>query len=64
MLGVTGNATGWPIAKGGSQSISDALASYLRSLGGKIQTDTRIASLDELPTSRAWFFWMSRRVRH
>ncbi len=55
MLGVTGNATGWPIAKGGSQSISDALASYLRSLGGKIQTDTRVASLDELPASQTVF---------
>ncbi len=61
MLGVTGNATGWPIARGGSQSISDALASYLRSLGGKIQTDTRVTSLDELPASKTVFLDLTPR---
>ncbi len=48
-----GHAVGWPFAKGGAQKISDALASYLRSLGGKIVTGTRVESLDELPPARA-----------
>jgi phytoene dehydrogenase-like protein len=43
---------GWPAALGGSQSIGDALASYLRSLGGKIETGRPVESLAELPTSR------------
>ncbi len=43
---------GWPIAAGGSQSIADALASYLRSLGGEIETGRKIERLEELPESR------------
>ena len=52
MLGVAGHAVGWPLPKGGSQKISDALASYFRSLGGKIETGRRIASVDELPPAK------------
>jgi phytoene dehydrogenase-like protein len=52
VLGVAGHAVGWPIARGGSQRIGDALADYLRSLGGEIITDWRVESLDELPPSR------------
>ncbi len=53
MLGMLAHAAGWPIARGGSQAIADALAAYLRSLGGVIETGTRVESLDELPPSRA-----------
>lgn len=47
---------GWPLPKGGSQKIANALASYFVSLGGKIETDTYITSLDQLPSSRAVLF--------
>ncbi|HEX3034447.1 MAG TPA: NAD(P)/FAD-dependent oxidoreductase [Thermodesulfobacteriota bacterium] len=53
VLGILGHAVGWPMPRGGSQKISDALASYLHSLGGKIVTDAVIKSIDELPTARA-----------
>jgi phytoene dehydrogenase-like protein len=49
VLGLLGHVYGWPVARGGSQSIADALASYLRSLGGEIETGRRIESVDELP---------------
>ncbi len=49
VLNVTAHALGWPIAKGGSRSIAEALSSLLRSLGGKIITGYEVASLDELP---------------
>jgi phytoene dehydrogenase-like protein len=52
MLGMA-HAVGWPIPRGGSQSIADALASYLVSLGGEIQTQRAVASLDGLPPHRA-----------
>jgi len=52
MLGVSGHAVGWPVVRGGSQQIADALAAYLRSLGGKIQTNARVDSLDELASAR------------
>jgi len=48
VLGVTGHAVGWPLPRGGSQRIADALASYLRSLGGEIVTGQPVESLDEV----------------
>jgi len=56
MLGLLGHAVGWPIAKGGSQKIADALAGYLRSLGGEIVTEARVESVDNLPPARAVLF--------
>lgn len=53
VLGMAAHAVGWPISQGGSQNISDALASYLRSLGGEIVTSSRVESIDELPVSDA-----------
>ena len=53
MLGIAGHAVGWPVARGGSQRIADAMASYLRSLGGQVVTGRPIATLDELPEARA-----------
>ncbi len=53
MLGGLGHLVGWPMARGGSQSIADALVGVLESLGGSVVCDTRVASLDELPPSRA-----------
>jgi phytoene dehydrogenase-like protein len=53
VLGILGHAVGWPMPRGGSQRFADALVSYLRSLGGEIETDARVDSVDELPASRA-----------
>jgi len=47
------HVTGWPLARGGAQSVANALASHLRSLGGQIVTGTRISSLAELSPARA-----------
>jgi phytoene dehydrogenase-like protein len=49
VLGAAGHFAGWPIPMGGSRSIAQALASYLRSLGGVIVTGWQVCSLDELP---------------
>jgi phytoene dehydrogenase-like protein len=53
VLGITGHAVGWPIPRGGAQSIADALASYLSSLGGEIISGAGVESLDKLPPARA-----------
>ncbi|MGS2741035.1 phytoene desaturase family protein [Sinomicrobium sp. M5D2P17] len=53
VLSVSGHMGGWPIAKGGSQSIANALASYFSSLGGTIQTGLYVRSLEQLPSARA-----------
>ncbi len=48
VLAAAAHAAGWPIPRGGSQAISNALASYFESLGGRILTGHAIGSLDEL----------------
>jgi phytoene dehydrogenase-like protein len=56
LLAMLGHVDGWPIIKGGSQKLSDALASYLTSLGGRIVTGTPVKSLRELPPSNVVLF--------
>ena len=56
VLGAAGHAVNWPIPRGGSQSISNALASYFRELGGKIETSRPIRNLDEVPKARVTLF--------
>jgi phytoene dehydrogenase-like protein len=53
VFAVTGHVAGWPIPCGGARSIANALASYLRSLGGEIVTGEMVQSVDDLPKSRA-----------
>jgi phytoene dehydrogenase-like protein len=45
VLTTVGHASGWPIARGGAQRVADALAGYLRSLGGEIRTGSRVTEL-------------------
>jgi phytoene dehydrogenase-like protein len=47
------HAFGWAVAKGGSRSITDALASYVRERGGTIETGVHVTSLDQLPRADA-----------
>jgi phytoene dehydrogenase-like protein len=47
---------GWPIPKGGSQSIANAMAGYFISLGGKIETGFYVTSLEQLPSAKAILF--------
>jgi phytoene dehydrogenase-like protein len=56
VLLTTGHLRGWPIPTGGSQSISNALASYFISIGGKIQTNFRVDNLGQLPASNVIMF--------
>ena len=53
IFGATAPAVGWPVAKGGAQSIPDALISMLQQFGGIAHTSHRIESLDELDTRDA-----------
>lgn len=56
LFAITGHLEDWPVAKGGSRAIAQALGSYLTSLGGRIETGRRITRLDELPESRVVLF--------
>jgi phytoene dehydrogenase-like protein len=61
LMGALGHAFGWPFPRGGAQGIADALASFLRSLGGKIFTGFRVRSVDEVPRTRAVLFDLTPR---
>ena len=41
-LQILGHAAGWPSPRGGAGALSDALVSYLRSLGGVVRTATPV----------------------
>lgn len=56
VFALAAHAAGWPVARGGSQAISDALAAYLKDLGGAVHTDYEVKRLDDLPPARAYVF--------
>jgi phytoene dehydrogenase-like protein len=56
VLCILAHVYGWPVPRGGSQKLVDALADYLHSLGGEIVTGMEIKSMDQLPPARAVLF--------
>ncbi len=53
VLASAGHTTGWPIADGGAQQLSNALAEHFESLGGVIHVDHPVASLGEAESADA-----------
>ena len=56
VLALAGHAVDWPVVRGGSERLIDAMAAYLRSLGGTIETSRPIRTLADIPTSRVVLF--------
>ena len=56
VLMINGHLNCWPIVKGGSQKLSDALANYFKLLGGKIETNFNVQSLQQLPSAKTLLF--------
>jgi phytoene dehydrogenase-like protein len=56
VFGLFGHSAGWPMARGGSGRITDALVATLAEHGGTVVTDRRVASIEELPRARAILF--------
>jgi len=59
VLGSLSHICGWVLPRGGAQSIANALAAYLRSLGGEIRTETPVRSMADIPEARAVLFDLS-----
>jgi phytoene dehydrogenase-like protein len=59
MFSLCAHVERWPVARGGSQSIAHALSAYLRSLGGDVECNRKVRSLDDLPPARAVLFDLS-----
>jgi phytoene dehydrogenase-like protein len=56
VLGAAAHAVGWPLAGGGSQSITAALVACLRSAGGELVLGQPIRERRQLPRARAYLF--------
>ncbi|UFH56834.1 NAD(P)/FAD-dependent oxidoreductase [Spirosoma sp. KNUC1025] len=56
VLMTAGHLYGWPVPKGGSQSIANALASYFQAIGGTIETGRLVRSLKDIPSSKVVLF--------
>lgn len=56
VLGAAAHAVGWPIALGGSESITRALVACLREAGGELSLDTPVLRREQLPRARAYVF--------
>lgn len=56
VLATAAHAVGWPIARGGSQAIVDALVACLREHGGVLELGRPIRALRDLPPARALVF--------
>ena len=48
LMAVPAHAVGWPIARGGSQSLTNALCRYLSTFGSRVKTSSRVESLASL----------------
>src|ERR1700720_3111707 len=62
ILGMLGHAYGWPVARGGSQKIAEALATHLRSLGGQVETGSWVEDVGNLANTRAVFLDVAPRA--
>ena len=51
-----GHAVDWPIIKGGSQSLANALLKCYKEAGGEVRLSTKIEQFDQLPTAKAYLF--------
>ena len=56
ILAITGHAKGWPFPQGGAHQITKAMASYLKSIGGEIETGYFVKDIRRLPSSQTTFF--------
>ncbi|MDP8959751.1 MAG: NAD(P)/FAD-dependent oxidoreductase [Actinomycetota bacterium] len=61
IFAAVGHVAGWPLPRGGSQRIADALTAYLRSLGGQVETGRWLTSFGQLPPAAAYLFDVSPR---
>jgi phytoene dehydrogenase-like protein len=55
-LALAAHTVGWPIARGGSQAVADAMRARLAELGGQIETGRWVRSLADLPPHRVALF--------
>lgn len=61
VLLITAHSVGWGFPRGGAGKISEALATYFHTLGGEIETNSRVRNINELPSSKVILFDLTPR---
>ncbi len=61
VLALAGHVAGWPVARGGSQSITDALVHIFSALGGELAVGRGVSAFSDLPAARAYLFDLTPR---
>ncbi|MFP8488450.1 phytoene desaturase family protein [Gracilimonas sp. Q87] len=56
VLGASAHSVGWPVAKGGSATITNAMSELFKSLGGEIKTGYHVKKLSDIPPAKAVLF--------
>ena len=56
VLAVLAHGVGWPVIRGGSQKLADALVACFMEGGGEIQTGITVGSMGDLPRADCYFF--------
>ncbi|NPV05351.1 MAG: NAD(P)/FAD-dependent oxidoreductase [Syntrophaceae bacterium] len=56
LLAVLAHGVGWPVVRGGSQRLADALAECFRQAGGEIRTGLEVRSVADLPRAERYLF--------
>ncbi|MES1184238.1 MAG: NAD(P)/FAD-dependent oxidoreductase [Myxococcales bacterium] len=56
VLALAGHVAGWPVARGGSRAISDALVQIFRLHGGELTYEHAVERFTELPRAKAYLF--------
>ena len=59
VLNATAHMAGWPVARGGSQRVIDALVEVLHQAGGSVEYNRPVRRLSDLPASRLVLFDLS-----
>lgn len=56
VFALAAHAAGWPVARGGSQAVADALVRVLEAHGGRVVIDHAVRSWSDLPQAAAYLF--------
>ena len=61
VLMAVGHLRGWPVIKGGSQTLANALSSLFLSMGGQIETNMHVESMKQIPPAKIIMFDLTPR---
>lgn len=61
VLGLTAHVAGWPLARGGSQAVTDALVAIFKARGGELALGRAVTRFAALPRAKAYLFDLTPR---